>query len=656
MPNLMHESGSRHLWPLGYFTISPIMGFARGLRSPSVHLYFIQTRSSLDLFMKPEEGLRTLAKILGIKLLVPTHSSENASYGSDLLHMWCKTMITALSKIDPILGPQIIGSPLLKGYKNISDNRDAVASFRYSLTWPTYWPEILSNILFKSLEWWKKLSVASSQVQGTALQSEVQDNWARLRNEVVSRLPPGHNPPHILSAARALGIPVTFIDKDLILLGYGRRSRLMRSTLTDITPAMALAGARDKIFTNRLLHFAAIPVPQNFEVHTLDRAIEASKRLGFPVVVKPADQDRGSGARANLKSLEQVRSAFENAAKFTKRILVEKHIEGNEYRLTVVNGELLWAHQRIPATVTGDGVHTIHALVQAENNHRRQALLNNPKGLEPIKLEQDDLTYILELGLSLESTPRDGEVIRLQRVPAATTGGTGKAYFDLIHPDNRLVAERAAQTLRLDIAGVDFIMPDIQKSWREVGGAVTEVNAIPQISIQTDPTLPQKLLKKIMPHGGRIPVMVVLTHDDLPTWIQEVSASLIKRGLCVGLASDSGLWIGNNLVREGSSSVWKDAKTLGLDKSVEAIIIVTNGKDFIGRGIPFDFINIFVLDAHIPKSLELFMPYTMGTKIVGNSVISNTGFTKQNGWSVWPDDVSTKNITELIIQEILDAT
>lgn len=110
----------------------PHNGIARGLRSPSVHLYFVQTRSSLDLFMKPEEGLRTLAKILGIKLPVPTHSSENASYGADLLRMWCKTMITALSKIDPIMGPQIIGSPLLKGYENISDNRDAVASFGYS--------------------------------------------------------------------------------------------------------------------------------------------------------------------------------------------------------------------------------------------------------------------------------------------------------------------------------------------------------------------------------------------------------------------------------------------------------------------------------------------------------------------------------------------
>ena len=56
-------------------------------------------------------------------------------------------------------------------------------------------------------------------------------------------------------------------------------------------------------------------------------------------------------------------TAFEKASKYSKRILVEKHAEGADYRLDIFNGELLWVVERIPASVTGDGKSSVAALV-----------------------------------------------------------------------------------------------------------------------------------------------------------------------------------------------------------------------------------------------------------------------------------------------------
>jgi cyanophycin synthetase len=206
-------------------------------------------------------------------------------------------------------------------------------------------------------------------------------------------------------------------------------------------------------------------------------------------------------------------------------------------------------------------------------------------------------------------------VVRLQLVPAATTGGDGRAYFDSIHPDNRRLAERAAQFLRLDIAGVDMITPDITRSWREVGGAVTEINALPQVSIQTDPTMFQRLLQKIMPHSGRIPLLFVLTEEAKPVWLDDVLDELEASGLRVGLTTTEGLQVGNDWIRGLRSSVWEDIRLLQKDPSVGAIVIISDGDTLLQTGLPFDAVNALVVQANRPQVLSLLMPYVSGVKL-----------------------------------------
>ena len=68
--------------------------------------------------------------------------------------------------------------------------------------------------------------------------------------------------------------------------------------------------------------------------------------------------------------------------------------------------------------------------------------------------------------------PPEGEVVYLRKTANLSTGGTAIDVTDVIHPDNKLMAERAIRAVGLDIGGVDFLTTDITQSYRDNGGAI----------------------------------------------------------------------------------------------------------------------------------------------------------------------------------------
>src|SRR5690606_29500602 len=130
-----------------------------------------------------------------------------------------------------------------------------------------------------------------------------------------------------------------------------------------------------------------------------------------------------------------------------------------------------------------------------------------------------------------------------------SSGGTPRRVFDEMHPDNARLCERAAQILRLDLAGIDLLMPDITRSWREVGAGICEVNAQPQLSGATAPESYAQVLGELVPKQGRIPSAIVLTGHAEATLAEEVANLLAQRNLCVGTSSAAGLRIGAQCIR-----------------------------------------------------------------------------------------------------------
>ncbi|NTU50702.1 MAG: hypothetical protein HGA87_07525, partial [Desulfobulbaceae bacterium] len=166
-----------------------------------------------------------------------------------------------------------------------------------------------------------------------------------------------------LGAAFQQNIPFMALSGEVYLMGYGSRSRLLESSFTDETSAIGTHLARIKTSTSEILSKAGIPVPEQRKVEDAISAEKAADELGFPVVVKPADLDGGVGVAAGLTTMDEVRKAFAIARQKSPKIILEKHIEGRDYRLRVFKNEILAALERIPGGVTGDGCSTIRQLV-----------------------------------------------------------------------------------------------------------------------------------------------------------------------------------------------------------------------------------------------------------------------------------------------------
>src|SRR5690606_8124879 len=125
------------------------------------------------------------------------------------------------------------------------------------------------------------------------------------------------------------------------------------------------------------------------------------------------------------------------------------------YRIVVFRGKAIWAKERRPAGVTGDGKSTIRELVAAVNaDPRRGSDVYAP--LKKLRLDEEAEKLLARDGLTFDSVPQGGAFVPLRRRANVSAGGTPVAVTDRMHPDNARAAERAAELVGLDLAGVDL--------------------------------------------------------------------------------------------------------------------------------------------------------------------------------------------------------
>ncbi|HEY0418876.1 MAG TPA: acetate--CoA ligase family protein, partial [Acetobacteraceae bacterium] len=281
----------------------------------------------------------------------------------------------------------------------------------------------------------------------------------------------------LVDEARRRDIPVIRMDDfSLIQLGHGRHAKRIRASITGVTSYLAVEAAGDKDLTKTMLSAAGLPVPKGEVVRSAEAAVEAAEELGYPVVTKPLDGNQGRGVGIGLRTPEQVRWGYEHAAPYSRRVVVEQHYEGSDHRILVVAGQVVAAARRVPAHVVGDGHRSIAALVEETNQDPRRGE-GHEKGLTRIVIDEHVRELLARSGLTTESVPEAGRMVQLRATANLSTGGTAVDCTDIIHPDNAAIARRAAKVIGLDVAGIDFIAPDIARPVRETGGGIVEVNA-----------------------------------------------------------------------------------------------------------------------------------------------------------------------------------
>ena len=418
----------------------------------------------------------------------------------------------------------------------------------------------------------------------------------------------------IVDAARRRKIPVRRLTPtgSLVQLGYGIHQKRILASQTSDTSSLAVEICQEKPLTNRVLRNVGISVPEGRTVRSADEAWEVAEELGLPVILKPEAGNQGKGVMVNLRSEAEVRAAYEVASQFRGDVLVERHIEGDDYRLLVVNGKMVAAARREPAQVVGDGRRTVAQLVEVANQDPRRRP-GHSGSLTRIRLDDAAKVVLGQQGLSLESVPAPGQIVKLRQNCNLSTGGTATDVTDEVHPSNARMAELAAQVLNLDIAGIDLLCKDIRRPVMEQGGAIVEVNAAPGLRMHLEPTngvprdVGEPIIESLYPKGApsRIPLIAVTGTNGKTTVTRLVAHMFETAHLCVGMTSTEGTYIRGERILEGDCSGPKSAQAVLLHPRVEVAVLEVARGGILREGLGFDWCSVGIVTNISPDHLGM---------------------------------------------------
>jgi len=404
----------------------------------------------------------------------------------------------------------------------------------------------------------------------------------------------------LVQAARQREIPFLRLNKfSLVQFGHGRYQKRIQATVTSETRHIAVEIASDKEETNRILADLGLPVAKQRLAYNDEEAVKMAERIGYPVVVKPLNANHGRGVSIKLQDAEHVRVAFGQARKHSRAVIVESYIEGFDHRMLVVNGELVAVAQRMPGHVVGDGKQTVTQLVDEINRDPRRGI-GHEKVLTRIEIDHQAERLLEQVGHSKDSVPAKGERLFLRSTGNLSTGGTSIDRTDAVHPDNREMAVRAVKAIGLDVAGVDFLTKDISESYKEVGGAICELNAAPGFRMHVAPSegeprdVAGKVMDMLFPPGvpSRIPVASI-TGTNGKTTTARMLAHLFKlAGHHTGLATTDGVYIDGHKTVSGDMTGPFAASMILRDPSVDVAILETARGGLLRRGMGYKRCNV----------------------------------------------------------------
>lgn len=557
----------------------PIAGFAYGLRYPSVII-------NLAGQTLPPEKRTFLSKKIGEFAPSFDKSVEETMSKLAAADSWPASVLWMLAVVHHL--QRSVGLPIYESGKLLSAAQDRATCCLPIWASAAHSHVDLVRALFRLIE-------HVSQEHVDALEQTLRD--------VGQTSPKSANVPRFLKAAFNLGIPFHELPGEIIQYGICEQSHWMESTFTDGTTRTSARIARDKWLTAQMLRRSGLPVPAHFFVANAESAVQAAEKLGYPVVVKPVDLDGGVAVFIGLESAENVRNAYTNAVSSSPNILVEKHAEGRDYRLVIFRDEVIAAIERIPAGVMGDGRQTVEELLaQLNADPRRGSTSQSPLKLVPL---DDEARELLEkAGLQPTSIPAAGRFVRLRQAANISSGGMPVNVLDKVHPDNLQLGLRATRSLRLDLAGIDLLMPDIGRSWRETGANICEVNAQPYLGTIVNAHLYEPMLKKIVPGTGRVPTVVVLGSAPQSLLVRAIELALLDKRISVGCHDSAGVRVQGEVIRDGVVSSYVAGTHLLGDQNVAVLVLSVDDVNTLRSGLPFARYDVLVLAGKYVKMPE----------------------------------------------------
>ena len=485
------------------------------------------------------------------------------------------------------------------------------------------------------------VNIAEALIAGTDY--DLEGDIQKMR-EIRERVRLGPSTGSIVEEAVARDIPwIRLGTNSLVQLGYGVHQMRFQATITCKTSNIAVDIACNKEETKRMLDLASIPVASGGICVDEEGLKTTIDKIGYPIVLKPLDGNHGKGASINVKNWEDAKAGLVYAQNYSRRVIVEKFITGFDFRVLVIDNKLVAAAKRVPAHVVGDGKNTIQYLIDETNKDPRRGY-GHENVLTQIDVDRDTLDLLEKLDYTVESVPKNGEIVYLKSTANLSTGGTSVDVTDMMHPENIFLAERISRVIGLDICGVDIMAENLTQPLKENGGCILEVNAAPGFRMHLAPSegLPRNVASPVIdmlyPPGkpSRIPIIAVTGTNGKTTTTRLLAHIVKNNGYKVGFTTSDGIYIQNHMMEKGDTTGPISAEYILKDPTVEFAVLETARGGILRSGLGFSRCDIGVITNIQEDHLGLSDIHTLDDLArVKSTVVKSI---KKDGWAILNGD------------------
>jgi cyanophycin synthetase len=261
---------------------------------------------------------------------------------------------------------------------------------------------------------------------------------------------------------------------------YNGKLRVTSGVSTDLSSTSSGAICNYKDATALVADLLGLTTPDTIIYKEETDALAFLEKFGR-IVAKPTDGAHGNGVSTNITTPEQMTRAIlrARASRPDADVILQRQVEGHDYRLLVIDNEVVAVCERTPASVVGDGKHTIAQLIMIENETNPLRGPNYEKALNYIDIDAAHL-YLRD---QLHDVPENGAHVKVVGTANMGTGGkatnlTGKIPQAMVDEAQKITTAIGAFT-----CGVDFMYDTEAGEW-----FLIELNASPSFGLHQSPS------------------------------------------------------------------------------------------------------------------------------------------------------------------------
>lgn len=529
---------------------------------------------------------------------------------------------------DGNLKPDII--EMVKGFHPVFLENYTISGEKVSIQTklPKLWREILVAVENEATGQWSS-ELAQKYVKETVLTKQIKS---------MSTIP-------ILHAAHRMGLEtIQFLVKEgmselpinrYYSIGVGHEAQITLSVGSSKDSAVGKTVQRDKILTNMLIERLNLPIANWARITSKEEIKGLFNKFNKPVVIKPTGLVGGAGVTTKIDTYEKALKAYEYALgivnskerkDWQKSIMIQEQVEGEDYRILVINGKMEIATKRIPAFVTGDGIKSVKELIERENNDPRRDINNPAHILKPIQIDNPLIELLEENSISLDHIPAKDEKVQLRKEASMSRGGITEDFTDSVHPQIKYIVETLAKTIKVYVLGVDVLCKDISKPLNTDNGSIIECNTMPEAFLNFYP-----VIGKSHPEAGETFVRGLVNTENPTKKLVFLGGNLSKvqsllkmqidgfKTETIGLYSGGATYI-NDIEISSNHPTADSVEGLKLNGTLTTIVLHYQTREEIQEnGLGFDQVDRIIIDEAFSKQNPDIISTLEGYKNLGMS-------------------------------------